>query len=127
MALWGLWLEETLRAPVPHRHVVLTVPKRLRPYFLYKRALLGNLARVAARTVTSFIWATAGSEPAPEQQTVHAEPDGITLGQVDGRQRNHFIYGLTPVVLRRFKIKLPSLVQPKNRPLKLTLLFWCVE
>ena len=27
---------ETLLAPVPHRQVVLTVPKRLRPYFLYK-------------------------------------------------------------------------------------------
>ncbi len=43
---------------VPHRQVVLTVPKRLRPYFLYHRSLLGDLSRVAARTVTSFIRAT---------------------------------------------------------------------
>lgn len=34
LALWSLWLEETLLADVPHRQVVLTVPKRLRPYFL---------------------------------------------------------------------------------------------
>ena len=30
LALWTLWLEGTLLAPVPHRQVVLTVPKRLR-------------------------------------------------------------------------------------------------
>ncbi len=58
LALWGIWLEETLLADVPHRQVVLTVPKRLRPYFLYDRKLLGELSRVAARTVTSFIRAT---------------------------------------------------------------------
>jgi hypothetical protein len=58
LALWGIWLEETLLADVPHRQVVLAVPKRLRPYFLYDRKLLGELSRVAARTVTSFIWAT---------------------------------------------------------------------
>ena len=60
LAVWSLWLEETLLAPVPHRQVVLAVPKRLRPYFLYRRALLGDLARVAAGTVTAFIRATTG-------------------------------------------------------------------
>jgi hypothetical protein len=60
LALWSLWLEETLLAPVPHRQVVLTVPKRLRPYFLYNRSLLGDLSRVAARTLTAFVRATTG-------------------------------------------------------------------
>ncbi len=60
LALWGIWLEETLLAEVPHRQVVLTVPKRLRPYFLYDRTLLGDLSRVAARTITSFIRTTMG-------------------------------------------------------------------
>ena len=55
LALWTLWLEETLLAPVPHRQVVLTIPKRLRPWCLYRRALLGDLARVAARTVTAAV------------------------------------------------------------------------
>ena len=58
LALWGIWLEETLLADVPHRQVVLTVPKRLRAYFLYDRKLLGELSRVATRTVTSFIRTT---------------------------------------------------------------------
>ena len=60
LGLWGLWLEQILLAPVPHRQVVLTVPKRLRPYLLYDRAPLGDLCRVAARTITSFIRATIG-------------------------------------------------------------------
>jgi hypothetical protein len=55
-----LWLEESLLADVPHRQVVLAVPKRLRPYLLYNRALLGDLARVAAHTITAFIRTTVG-------------------------------------------------------------------
>ncbi len=60
LALWGLWLEESLLADVPHRQVVLAVPKRLRPYLLYNRALLGDLSRVAARTITAFIRTSVG-------------------------------------------------------------------
>ncbi len=60
LAFWGRWLEETLLADVPHRQVVLAVPKRLRPYLLYNRALLGDLSRVAARTITAFIRTSVG-------------------------------------------------------------------
>jgi len=35
--------------------VVLTIPKRLRAYCLYRRRLLGDIASVAARTVTAAI------------------------------------------------------------------------
>ena len=34
LAEWSLWLDERLLAPVAHRQIVLTVPKRLRLYFL---------------------------------------------------------------------------------------------
>ena len=60
LARWSLWLDETLLAAVPHRQVVLTLPKRLRAYCLYRRSLLGDLARVAARTVTAAVRATTG-------------------------------------------------------------------
>jgi hypothetical protein len=64
LALWTLWLEESLLAPgVPHRQVALTIPKRLRAWCLYRRSLLGDLARVAARTVTAAVRALTG-EPA---------------------------------------------------------------
>ncbi|MBA3658915.1 MAG: transposase zinc-binding domain-containing protein, partial [Gemmatimonadales bacterium] len=37
LALWEHWLDATLLAPVPHRQVVLTIPKRRRAYCLDRR------------------------------------------------------------------------------------------
>lgn len=60
LAIWAQWLDTTRLAPVPHRQVVLTIPKRLRAYCLYRRRLLGEIARVAARTVTAAIRTLTG-------------------------------------------------------------------
>jgi len=60
LAIWAQWLDTTLLAPVPHRQVVLTIPKRLRAYCLYRRRLLGEIARVAARTLTGAIRTLTG-------------------------------------------------------------------
>ena len=60
LAIWTQWLDTTLLAPVPHRQVVLTIPKRLCAYCLYRRRLLGEIARVAARTVTAAIRTLTG-------------------------------------------------------------------
>jgi hypothetical protein len=43
---------------VPHRQFVFTVPKRLRPFFLHDRKLLGVLARLAYRTLRDFMRTT---------------------------------------------------------------------
>ena len=40
-------IAETICAPVPHRQLVFTIPKRLRIYCRYDRSLLGELARAA--------------------------------------------------------------------------------
>ena len=45
---------------MPHRQVVLTIPKRLRADGLYRRRLLGEIARAAADTVTAAIRALTG-------------------------------------------------------------------
>lgn len=37
LAIWTPWLDTTLLTPVPHRQLVLTIPKRLRAYFLLRR------------------------------------------------------------------------------------------
>ena len=60
LAIWAQWLDATLLAPVSHRQVVLTIPKRLRAYCLYRRRLLGEIARVAARTLPAAIHTLAG-------------------------------------------------------------------
>lgn len=53
-------MDEWLLAPVPHRQVVLTLPKRLRPYFLYDRRRLGLLSRIAIRTLREYVRAAVG-------------------------------------------------------------------
>ena len=60
LAEWSLWLEEPLLAALPHRQVVLTVPKRLWAYFVHERRRLGLLSRVAARTLRGYVQAALG-------------------------------------------------------------------
>jgi hypothetical protein len=58
LEIWSDWLEHELLYAVPHRQYVFTVPKRLRPFFLHDRRLLGMLARVAYRTLRGFLRST---------------------------------------------------------------------
>ena len=60
LAEWSLWLDEHLLAKVAHRQVVLTIPKRLRAYFLHDRRRLGLLSRVASRTLHAYVGAAFG-------------------------------------------------------------------
>jgi hypothetical protein len=64
LAEWSLWLTERLLAPVAHRQVVLTVPKRLRAYLLYDRRRLGRVSRVASRTLQAYVQAALGEREA---------------------------------------------------------------
>jgi hypothetical protein len=61
---WSLWLDEHLLAAVPHRQVVLTVPKRLRAYFMRDRRRLGLLSQVASRTLRGYVQAALGERDA---------------------------------------------------------------
>jgi hypothetical protein len=54
LTLWSDRLVEQLLEDVPHRMITLTVPKRIRPFFLWERKLLGLLARCAADTIKQF-------------------------------------------------------------------------
>jgi len=54
LTIWSEWLGEELLEDVPHRMITLTVPKRIRPFFLWDRKLLGLLARCAALTIKTF-------------------------------------------------------------------------
>jgi hypothetical protein len=46
---------ETLLVDVPHRQVVLTIPKTLRIFFKYRRRLLGELSRAARSPDLNFL------------------------------------------------------------------------
>ena len=45
--IWAQWAADELLEDVPHRQVVFTIPKWLRPYFRDDRTSLGDLAACA--------------------------------------------------------------------------------
>ena len=63
--LWAEWLREKLLAPVPHRHVVLTMPRLLRPLFRRRRELLGELSQAGAEAVAQATRARLGEDVRP--------------------------------------------------------------
>ncbi|NDH54498.1 MAG: hypothetical protein EBY24_21570 [Betaproteobacteria bacterium] len=42
------FIADTVCAPVPHRHIILTVPRQLRPLFFRNRSLLSELHLAAS-------------------------------------------------------------------------------
>jgi ribosomal protein S27E len=62
---WGEWMRETVLLDVPHRQVVFTIPKMLRLFFKYNRRLLGELCRLALRSLTRYFEVVTGSALTP--------------------------------------------------------------
>ena len=53
--LWAEWLRQEVLAPVPHRHVVLTMPRLLRGIFRKRRELLLDLSQCAAEALAEYV------------------------------------------------------------------------
>ncbi|MBC8463475.1 MAG: transposase, partial [Deltaproteobacteria bacterium] len=51
---FGEWLCQEVVKAVPHRHVVFSIPKILRRYFLYDRKLLSDLSRCGWEALKAF-------------------------------------------------------------------------
>ena len=63
--LWAEWLREELLGEVAHRHVVLTIPRLLRPLFRRRRELLTELGRAAAEAVSELVRRGVGGDARP--------------------------------------------------------------
>jgi len=72
-AEWSVFLVDELLEPVPHRHIIFTIPKILRPYFRYNRKLINGLSRAAHRAIQTYV------------QYVFDET--VTLGMIAVRQQ----------------------------------------
>jgi hypothetical protein len=72
-AEWSVFLVDELLEPVPHRHIIFTIPKILRPYFRYNRKLINGLSRAAHRAIQTNV------------QFAFDEP--VTLGMIAVRQQ----------------------------------------
>jgi len=60
--VWSEWLADEVLADVPHRQWVLTLPRRVRSFFLHDRSLLGELPRIASTLLHAFYRAAAGRD-----------------------------------------------------------------
>ena len=60
---FGEFVADEILEPVPHRHVVFSLPRRLRPFFR-RRKRLPRLARLAYETLRDLLQAAAGTRTA---------------------------------------------------------------
>lgn len=63
--LWAEWLCKEVLEPLAHRHVVLTIPRLLRPLFRRRRELLTELARAGAEAVSELARRGLGEHARP--------------------------------------------------------------
>ncbi len=75
------WICGHVLKAVPHRHLTFSLPKILRPYFLYDRRLLADLSRCAWQSIRTFLAAAGASRPGAQRvaaivatQTFGADP-----------------------------------------------------
>ena len=63
--LWAEWLRQEVLAPVPHRHVVLTMPRLLRGIFRKRRELLLDLSQCGAEALSEYMRREVGADARP--------------------------------------------------------------
>ena len=78
-AIFSEMLEHQILAELPHAQWVFSIPKMLRPYFLYKRELLGDLARLAYETVREMMAAASDESDARPGMVAVIETFGSSL------------------------------------------------
>jgi hypothetical protein len=52
---FGEYLYEEILKDVPHRQWVFSIPKRIRPYFMYNRKLLSKLSKCAWKVLSDYL------------------------------------------------------------------------
>jgi hypothetical protein len=63
--LWAEWLQQEVLEPVPHRHVVVTIPRLLRGLFRKRRELLLDLAQSGAEAIAEYVRRELGAQARP--------------------------------------------------------------
>ena len=63
--LWAEWLHKEVLEPVPHRHVVLTMPRLLRGIFRKRRELLLDLSQCGAEALAEYMRRQVGADARP--------------------------------------------------------------
>ncbi len=74
-AAWGRWVREELVRPVAHRHLVFTIPKRLRPFFKFNRDLLRQMSGWAYGLVRTLLAAQVPPQESEEPGSARQESE----------------------------------------------------
>jgi hypothetical protein len=77
---FGEWLCHDVVKAVPHRHVVLSIPKILRRYFLYDRQLLSDLSRCGWEALKLYFKKAVKGQKAVPGAVVAIQSFGDLLG-----------------------------------------------
>jgi hypothetical protein len=72
-------LQKEVLEPVPHRHVVLTMPRLLRGIFRKRRELLLDLAQCAAEAVAEYMKRQVGAETGVLNKKLRFARPGIVV------------------------------------------------
>jgi hypothetical protein len=70
-------LQKEVLKPVPHRHVVLTMPRLLRGIFRKRRELLLDLAQCGAEALAEYMRTRVGPDTRPGKELGVAPPQRI--------------------------------------------------
>ena len=85
---FGELLEGRILESVPHRHVVLSVPRRLRPFFMRHRERLSKLTRAGYETIKELLQAAVGNTDSVPGAVVCTQTYGNLL---DGHPHLHML------------------------------------
>jgi len=77
---FGQWLCETVIKAVPHRHLVMSIPKILRRYCLYDRKLLSELSRCGWESLKGYFRLVSRDPKAVPGAAVAIQTFGDFLG-----------------------------------------------
>lgn len=115
--LWAEWLCKDVLAPVSHRHVVLTIPRLLRPLFRRRRELLTELGRAAAEAVTELVPRSLGDDVRPGVVVSIATAGDLVQWHTRCGQRMSLIAFVTDQVsIRRILDHLGLSTPPQDKP-----------
>ena len=76
---FGEYLYEEVLKQVPHRQWVFSIPKRLRPYFMYDRKLLSKLSKCAWKVLSDYLKCSVSEDDATPGAVISVQTFGDFL------------------------------------------------
>jgi hypothetical protein len=86
----GAFIADEICAPVPHRHLVLTIPRLIRNTFKFDRALLGDLHHAAHSAISTWLRQRTGQPEGQPGLVVAVQTLGFRAARKPWRTKRNF-------------------------------------